>query len=73
MCTDVRSRFPRFSFVAWFPVKVNILIPRLNCFEAAVSWKKRTVDTFYGAECIRNQKYEANRAERTLTEQWKTR
>ena len=31
--TDVRSRFPRFSFEAWFPVKVKILIPRLNYFE----------------------------------------
>ena len=30
--TDVCSRFPRFSFVAWFPVKVKILIPRLNYF-----------------------------------------
>ena len=26
-----------------------------------------------GAECIRNQKYEADRVERTLIEQWKTR
>ena len=62
--TDVRSRFPCFSFVAWFPVKVKILIPRLNYFEAAVLWKERTVDTSYGAECIRNQKCEANRVER---------
>ena len=43
--TDVLYRFPRFSFVAWFPVKVNILIHRLNYSEAAVLWKKRTVDT----------------------------
>ena len=71
--TNARSRFPRFSFVAWFPVKVKILIPRLNYFEGAVSWKKRTVGTSYGSECIRNQKYEANRVERTLIEQWKTR
>ena len=71
--TDVCSWFPLFSFVAWFPVKVKILIPRLNYFEAAVLWTKRTVDTSYGAECIRNQKYEANRVERTLTQQWKTR
>ena len=69
--TDVRSWFPGFSFVAWFPVKVKILIPRLNYFEAAVLWKKRTLDTSYGAESIRNQKYEANRVERTLNEQWK--
>ena len=39
--TDVCSRFPRFSFVAWFPVKVKILSPKLNYFEGAVSWKKR--------------------------------
>ena len=55
--TDVRSRFPRFSFVSWFPVKVKNLIPRLNYFEGAVSWKKRTVGTSNGAECIRNQMY----------------
>ena len=28
--------------------------------KGAVPWKKRTVDTFDGAECKRNQKYEAN-------------
>ena len=44
----------------------------MNYFEGAVSWKKRTVGTFNGAECIRNQKYEANRVERTLIEQWKS-
>ena len=34
--------------------------------------KKRTVGTSKRAECIRNQKYEANRVERTLIEQSKT-
>ena len=71
MFTDVRSGFPRFSSVAWFPVKVKILM------EGAVPWKKRTVviDTSDGAERKRNQKYGAKRVERTLTtliEQWKT-
>ena len=67
--TDVRSGFPRFSSVAWFPVKVKILMePR------AVPWKKRTVviDTSDEAERKRNQKYGANRVERTLIEQLKT-
>ena len=38
--TDVRSRFPRFSFEAWFPVKVKILIPRLNYFEGSFHGKR---------------------------------
>ena len=35
----------------------------------AVSWKKRTVNTSDGVERKRNQKYGANRVERTLIEQ----
>ena len=35
--TDVCSRFPRFSFVAWFPEKVKIMIPRLKYFEGVCS------------------------------------
>ena len=74
--TDVLSRFPRFSFVAWFPVKVKILIPRLNYFEGAISWKKRTVGTSNGQSVsgIKSMRQiEANRVERTLIEKWKTR
>ena len=70
--TDARSRFPLISFVPWFPVKVKILIPRLNYFENAVPWKKRRFDTSDGTEYKRNLKYKANRVERTLIEQWKT-
>ena len=38
--TNFRSRFPRFSFEAWFPVKVKILIPRLNYFEGPFHGKR---------------------------------
>ena len=34
--------------------------------------EKEDVNTSDGAECKRNQKYEANRVERTLIEKWKT-
>ena len=50
------------------------MIPRLKYFEGAVPWKKRKAGTSDG-ECNttnRNQKYEANRVERTLSEKWKT-
>ena len=46
MFTDVRSGFPRFSSVGWFPVKVKIL----------TEGKKRTVNTSDGVERKRNQK-----------------
>ena len=64
--TNVRSGFPSFSSVAWFPVKVKFLM------EGLFHGKKRMVDTSDGAERKRNQKYGANRVKRTLIEQWKT-
>ena len=53
-------------------MKEKKLIPRLNNFEGVVLWKKRAVNTSDGAEYKRNQKYEANRIERIIIEQWKT-
>ena len=42
--TDICSRFPRFSFVGWFPVKVKIMIPRLKYFEGVYSLEKEDVN-----------------------------
>ena len=53
-------------------MKVKNLILRLKYFEGAVPWEKRTVDTSDGVECKKNQKYEADRVERTLNEIWNT-
>ena len=70
--TDVRSWFPHFSFVAWFPVKVKFLFIDWNTSRGTFRGKKRMVNTSDGAECKRNQKYEANRVERTPIAKWKT-
>ena len=62
MFTDVRSRFPRFSFVAWFPVKVKFwFLDWITLRRPFCGKRGRLIQcTSCGAECIRNQEYEAN-------------
>ena len=70
--TDVHSRFPRVSFVAWFPVKLKLWFQEWITLRRPFCGKRGRLILLMG-QCVRNQKYEANRVERTLTEQWKTR